>query len=63
MKTSDLDALLAVVETARAELHPDLSADFLREVVLIEQRSTDDEAAALSALRKLVESTLRPGVT
>jgi hypothetical protein len=62
MKTSDLDALLAVVEAARAELHPDLNADFLREVVLIEQRSTDDEAGALSALRKLVESTLRPGV-
>ena len=61
MKTTDLEGLLTVVEAVREEMCPEVSSDLLREVVMIEQRSAD-KAAALSALRQLVESALRPEV-
>lgn len=59
---SDSQKLLDVVETIRAELHPDLNAEFLAAVIEAEQRHPDNDEGALKDLQALVDSLLRERV-
>jgi hypothetical protein len=52
MPTNDRDELLTVVETIRKELHPDLDAEFLSDVVAAEELNMGDEDAAIQAIRR-----------
>jgi len=51
MRATDLTDLLAVVEDVRKETHSDLPAEFIREVVILEEQHGEDESAVLQALR------------
>ena len=54
-KKSDLQGLVAAVETMRATLYPEVDPGFIAEVVSIEARHADSEDRALNKLRKLVD--------
>ncbi len=58
MSTTDLDDLLATVETVRQELHPGLDGDFLREVVRAEEANPDDDPAAVQAIERALKARL-----
>ena len=51
---SELKALVAAVETMRASLYDDLSPQFVRQVVEIEAKYSQDPTKALEKIRKLV---------
>lgn len=55
MRATDLDDLLKVVESVRAEHEPSLPADLVRGIVFLEEQHGEDEDAALRALREHVE--------
>ena len=58
MKRNDLQELQGAVAAVRAKRKPDLSAEFLRQVVLIEERNPESEERALKELRALVEKVV-----
>lgn len=51
MRATDLTDLLAVVEEVREETHPDLPAELVRDIVVLEDQHGDDESTVLQALR------------
>lgn len=57
-KTSELGDLLASVERARAERHPDLDASFVRRVVEAQHEAGDDEQRAMVLIRTALEELL-----
>lgn len=56
MKASDLADLIAVVESIRAEGHPELSEELLRAVVEAEKRNPDDDEEVLRAITYALNS-------
>lgn len=50
MKKTDLDDLLNTVEAIRREMHPDLDAHFIKNVVAAEEQNPEDDAEALRAI-------------
>ena len=52
---SELKELVAAVETMRASLYDDLSPEFVRQVVEIEAKYSEDPSKALEKIRKLVD--------
>lgn len=55
MRATDLTDLLEVVEAVRKKKHPDLPAELVRDVVLLEEKHGEDEGATLQALRERLE--------
>lgn len=60
MANDDLQDLISSVEAARMATRPDLDGGFCRQVVEIEADNSDDEAAAMDAIQKLVEKMVAP---
>jgi ABC-type nitrate/sulfonate/bicarbonate transport system substrate-binding protein len=58
MPKNELKDLLKAVEAVRAELHPDLSGDFLSAVIEAEQENLDDEDAAIRAIEAALKRLL-----
>jgi hypothetical protein len=58
MRTTELKALLEVVEALREDLHPDLDKAFLQAVVRAEQENPDDEEEALRAITAALKPLL-----
>lgn len=56
--TSDFRKLVRSVEEARAALHPELDAGFVRRVVEIEHEAGENDQAALAAIRKALEALI-----
>ena len=55
MRATDLTDLLDVVEAVRQAKHPGLPQEFMREVVLLEEKHGGDETAMLQAVRERLE--------
>jgi hypothetical protein len=58
MKTADLEDILRTVETIRVEMHPDLDATFLSDVVKAEEANQEDDAGALRVIQAAAERAL-----
>lgn len=58
MQTTDLRELKEAVEHARRTKHPDLPSDFLDAVISAEERFPEDDQAALTEIRKTLDSIL-----
>ena len=58
MRTEDLKALLEVVNSVRAELHPDLDAGFLEAVVRAQDRHLEDPVEATRAIQDALKTLL-----
>jgi len=58
MKSNELDELLQTVESVRATRFAHLPAEFVREVVLVEEANPDSDDRALAEIRKLVEAAV-----
>jgi len=57
--TTELQDLLASVERARAELHPDLDQRFVQRVAEIEHEAGEDEQAAIAAIRAALDELVK----
>lgn len=58
MRTSELKALLKVVQTIGAEEYPDLSPDFLEAIVNAEEANPEDDASAVQEIEQALQSLL-----
>ena len=56
---TELEQLLSVVERVGDELHPDLPAEFLRGIILIEEETGSDASEAISRIRALVKDAAK----
>ncbi|HEV7565816.1 MAG TPA: hypothetical protein VGO31_07630 [Microbacteriaceae bacterium] len=56
MANDDLAEILQTVEAARQRLHPEIDANFLAQVVRIEERNPDDDAAATNAIQAALDA-------
>ena len=58
MKTDDLQDLLETVELVRLEHCPQVPAEVLRQVVLIEEANPDDDERALERIKSVIEAAV-----
>lgn len=59
MRTTDLKELMHTVEALRQEMHPELDAGFLEQVIRAEEENTEDEGAAVQAIEAAMRALLK----
>jgi len=62
MRTTDLNELMQTVETLRGELHPDLDARFLEQVIRAEAENPEDDAEAIRVIELALKALLNLSV-
>lgn len=60
-KNSELQELLNALEVQRELLHPEISPDLIREILVVEAEHAEDESRALSAITALLDDHLTAG--
>jgi hypothetical protein len=58
MRTTDLKDLLKAVESIRLEIHPDISAEFLKAVVAAEEANPESHEDAIRAIETALNAAL-----
>jgi ABC-type nitrate/sulfonate/bicarbonate transport system substrate-binding protein len=61
MRANDLEKITKTVATVRAELHPELAADFLDAVIRAEDENAEDDEGALRMIQAALTKVLASG--
>jgi hypothetical protein len=61
MRASDLEEITKTVAAVRAELHPELAAEFLDAVIRAEEENPEDDEGALRVIQAALTKVLASG--